>query len=81
MERFKEGRISIKDEPRPGRPLEVNTPKKQQAVNDLILTERRITVEGIAQQLDISTGIAHVRVQKVLNFLEVSNHRIPKVLA
>ena len=81
MERFKEGRISIKDEPRPGRPSEVNTPKKQQAVNDLILTERRINVEEIAQQLDISTGIAHLRVQKVLNFSKVSNHRIPKVLA
>ena len=41
MERFKEGRTSIKDEPRQGMPSEVNTPEKQQAVNDLILAEWR----------------------------------------
>ena len=29
IERFKEGRASIKDEPRQGRPSEVNTLKKQ----------------------------------------------------
>ena len=44
IERFKEGSTSVKDEPRQGT-LEVNTPEKQQAVNDLILAERRITIE------------------------------------
>ena len=39
MERFKEGRISIKDEPRQGRPSEGNTPEKQQVINNLILAE------------------------------------------
>ena len=71
MERFKEGRTS-KDEPRQGRPSEVNTPEKQQAVNDLILAERRITVEEIAQQLDISTGTAHHIIREVLKFSKVS---------
>ena len=56
---FKEGRTSIKDEPRLGRPSDVSTPEIQQAENDLILAERRITVEEIAQQHDISTGTAH----------------------
>ena len=59
MERFKEGHTSIKDEPRQGRPSEMNTPEKQQAVKDLILAERRITVEEMAQELDTSTGTAH----------------------
>ena len=49
IDSFKEERTSIKDEPRHGRPSEVNTPEKQQAVNDLILVERRITVKEIAQ--------------------------------
>ena len=56
---IKEGRTSINEEPRHGRPSDVNTPEKLQAVNDLILAERRITVEEIAQALDISTGTAH----------------------
>ena len=68
IKRFKEGRTSIKDEPRQGRPSEVNPPEKQQAVNDLILAERRITVEEISQQLDISTGTAHHIIREVLKF-------------
>ena len=80
IERFKEGRTSIKDAPRQERPSEVNTPEKQQAVNDLILAERRITVEEIAQQLDIYTGTAHHIIREVLKFSKVSCRWIPKML-
>ena len=80
MERFKEGRISIKDESRQGRPAEMNTPEKQQAVRDLILAERGITVEEIAQQLDISTGTAHHIIREVLKFSKVSCRWVPKML-
>ena len=80
MERFKEGCTSIKDEPRQGRPSEVNTPEKQQAVNDLILAEKRITVEEIAQQLDISTGTAHHIIREVLKFSKVSCRWVSKML-
>ena len=50
----------------------MNTPGKQQAVKDLILAERKITVEEIAQQLDISTGTAHHIIREVLKFSKVS---------
>ena len=80
MERFKEGHTSIKDEPRQGRPSEVSTPEKQQAVNDLILAERRTTVEEIAQQLDTSTGTAHHIIREVLKFSKVSCRWVPKIL-
>ena len=79
MERFKEGHTSIKDEPRQGRPSEVNTPEKQQAVNDLIVAERR-TVEEIAQQMDISTGTAHHIIREELKFFKVSCRWVPKML-
>ena len=75
-----EGHTSVKDEPRQGRPSEVNTPEKQQAVNDLILAERRITVEEVAQQLDISTGTAHHKICEVLKFSKVSYRWVPKML-
>ena len=80
MERFKEGRTSIKDGPRQGRSSEVNTPENQQAVNDFILAERRITVEEIAQQLDISTGTAHHIIREVLKFSKVSCRWVPKMV-
>ena len=80
MERFKEGRISIKDEHRQGRPSEGNTPEKQQVVNDLILAERRITLEEIAQQLDTPTGTAHHIIREVLKCSKVSSRWVPKML-
>ena len=80
IERFKEGRTSIIEESRQGRPSEVNTPEKQQAINDLILAERRITVEEIAQQLDISTGAAHHIIREVLKLSKVSCRWVPKML-
>ena len=80
IKRFKEGRTSTKDGPRQGRPSEVNTPEKQQAVNDLVLAERRITVEETAQQLDISTGTAHHIILEVLKFSRVSCRWVPKML-
>ena len=52
----------------------------QQAVNVLILAERRITVEEIAQQLDISTGTAHHIIREVLKFSKVSCRWVPKML-
>ena len=80
IEIFKEGHTSIKDEPRPGRPFEVNTAGKKQAVNDLILVERRITVEEIAQQQDISTGTSHHIILEVLKFSKVSRRCVSKML-
>ena len=50
----------------------MNRPKKQQAENDLILAERNIIVEEIAQHLDISTGTAHRIIREVLKFSKVS---------
>ena len=58
----------------------MNIPEKQQAVNDLILAERRKTVEEIAQQLDISIGTAHHIIREELKFSKVSCRWVPKML-
>ena len=80
IERFKDGRTSIKDEPREGRPSEVKTSENQQAVNDLILAEKRLTVEEIVQQLRISTCNAHHIIREVLQFSQVSYCWVLKML-
>ena len=56
----------------------MNIPEKQQAVNDLILAERRKTIEEIAQQ-DISTCPAHHIIREVLKFSKVSCHWVTKI--
>ena len=80
IERFKQGCTSIKDEPGQGRLSDVSKPKKQQAVKDLILAEWRITVEEIAQQLDIYTGTAHHIIREVLKFFKLSSRWVPNML-
>ena len=53
---FKDGRTSIEDEPRSGRPREATTPAKVQAVDRLVRTDRRMAVADISESLDISIG-------------------------
>jgi len=55
---FKGRRRSIEDEDRPGRPTEVRSPEVIKSVNDLILFNRRVTVDDIAWTLRLSTGTA-----------------------
>ena len=55
---FKEGRRSVEDEDRPGRPTEVRSPEVIKSVNDLIQSNRRVTVDDIARTLNLSVGTA-----------------------
>uniref|UniRef100_A0A7N6BDS1 Mos1 transposase HTH domain-containing protein n=1 Tax=Anabas testudineus TaxID=64144 RepID=A0A7N6BDS1_ANATE len=48
---FKEGRSSVEDEGRPGRPTEVRSREVIESVNDLIQSHRRVTVDDIARSL------------------------------
>ncbi|BFZ15149.1 hypothetical protein BsWGS_18188 [Bradybaena similaris] len=53
---FKEGRSSVEDEDRPGRPTELRSPEVIESVNDLIQSDRRVTVDDIARTLSLSVG-------------------------
>ena len=44
VQKFSEGRTSIEDEYRAGRPAEIATPETSQRVEDTIRAERRVTV-------------------------------------
>ena len=55
---FKEGRKSVEDEDRPGRPTEVRSPEVIKSVNDLIQSNRKVTVDDIARTLSFYVGKA-----------------------
>ena len=54
MQKFSEGRISIEDEHRAGRPVELATPETLQRVEDIIRAERRGTVDAVATAIGCS---------------------------
>ena len=77
---FKEGRSSVQDEDRPGRPAEVRSPAVIKSVNDLIQSDRRVTVDDIARSLSLSVGTAHKIVHDDLAYSKVSCRWVPKML-
>ena len=56
VQAFKDGRKSITDHLRSRRPVAVSTPETVQAVENLIKSDRRVTLDEIATKLDISHG-------------------------
>ena len=55
---FKEGRRSVENADRPGRPTETKSFEVIKSVNDLIQSNRRVTVNDIARTLSLSVGKA-----------------------
>ena len=56
---FKRGRQSLEDDPRPGRPVTVATPKMVNKVHDIVMTDRRVTERYIASTVGISQERVH----------------------
>lgn len=59
---FKNGRTSVFDEDRPGRPNEVTTEKNIEKIHDMILADRRLKLREMAE----SCGLSLERVQNIV---------------
>lgn len=59
-QRFREGRQSLQDDERIGRPLTSTAHEKIEVVERLINTDRRLTVAEVAAECDISFGSAQI---------------------
>ena len=75
---FKEGRSSVEDE---DRPAEVRSPEVIESVNDLIQSDRRVTLDDIARTLSlrVSVGTAH-KIVHDLGYSKTSCRWVPKML-
>ena len=79
---FKEKGSSVGDEDRLGRLAELkSTEVSKQSVNDLIQSDRRVTVDGIAMALTLSISVAaaHKIVHDDLGYSKVSCRWMPKM--
>ena len=78
--RLSKGCVNLSDEQRPGRPREARTNQTIARVEELILADRRMTVDDIAAEVGISHGTAHNIIHDELKFRKVSCRWVPKML-
>jgi len=80
FKRFKEGRISIEDDHRPGRPSTSKTNDTITLVRNKIRNDRRLTVREVANEVGISIGTCHSILSDELGMKRVSAKLVPKLL-
>ena len=75
------GRTSLEDEARSGRPLDATDEEMCKKVRDLVYSDRRIQVEEIAQALGISHGSVSTILQDRLSMRKLTARWVPKSLS
>ena len=77
---FKRGRTSIEDEPRSGAPSTSETPEVISAAEELVMNDRKISLDRLAAQLGISKGSAHTIMHDHLQMSKVTTKWVPRLL-
>jgi len=77
---FKHGDFSTCDAPCPGRPKTMTTPEIIDQIHELILEDRRILAQSIAEQLGISSEQVGSIIHEDLDMRKLSTKRVPKCL-
>jgi hypothetical protein len=77
---FKTGRASIDEDPRSGRPSTSTDDVHINAVRDLILQNRCLTIREIAEDVGISFGSCQAFLTENLNMHRVAAKFVPRVL-
>jgi len=75
------GRVSVKDEPRPGRPSDVASPINISAVEKLVMENRRIKIWEIQAETGLSYGSISRILHDELLLSKVSARWVPKQLS
>ena len=78
--RFKEGRESVRDEERCWRSKEVRTPELIGKIKNFIDKDRRVSIETISAQFDISVGTVHTIIREELKIRKICVNFVPRVL-
>ncbi|CAK9805507.1 Protein GVQW3 [Anthophora plagiata] len=78
--RFKNGRQSIEDDPRPGRPLIATDNTCIEKISDLVRVNRRLTVRELSEEVGISIGSCHEILTEKLNMHRVAAKFVPRLM-
>ena len=78
--RFKEGRESVRDDERCGRSKEVRTLELIGQIKNFMDKDRRVSIETISAQFDVSVETVHTIIRKELKMWKICAKFVPRVL-
>ena len=78
--RFKKGRESVRDDERRGRTKEVNTPELIGQIKNFMDKDRRVSIETISAQFDVSVGTVHTIIREELKMRKICAKFVPRAL-
>ena len=78
--RFKEGRESVRDDERYGRSKEIRTPELLDQIKNFMDKDRRVSIETISSQFDVSVGTVHTIIRWKLKMRKICAKFVPTVL-
>ena len=77
--KFKEGRESVRDDERCGRSKAVNTPELIGQIKNFMDKDRRVYIETISAQFDVSVGTVHAIIGEILKMRKICAKFVPRV--
>lgn len=80
FKRFKDGRTSVTEDPRPGRPSTSTDDRHVERVREVIRGNRRLTVREVADEVCISVGSCHAILTEKLEMRRVCAKFVPRLL-
>ena len=78
--RFKEGRESVRDDERCRRSKKVRTPELIGQIKNFMDKDRRVSIETISAQFEVSVGTVHTIIRKELKMWKICMKFVPRVL-
>ena len=78
--RFKEGRESVRDNERCGRSKEVRTPELIGQIKNFMDKGRRVSIETISAEFDVSVGTVHTIIREELKMRNICAKFVSRVL-
>ena len=78
--RFKEGRESVRDDERCGRSKGVNTPQLIGQIKNFMDKDRRVSIETISVQFDVSVGTVNTIIREELKMRKICAKFVPREL-
>ena len=78
--RFKEGRVSVRDDGRCRKSKEVRTPELIGQIKNFMDKDRRVSIEAISAQFDVSVGNVYTIIREELKMQKIWGKFVPRVL-